>query len=280
MDAKRHIAASICAASLIVLCGCELGARMMKTDNRTPIEPTEKPIIVEHEGKPVVTQAADPNEADAIRFVERVDSIYRQARQSENSERAARREVASNAASIPRPENPTRSADGTELKSPETEKPALEPADQTQTPTPASTSDAEAESAPAAEALPEHPPVIARLEVRGVRSGVSADSPPGVNAPAKVAGPSGALKDALAPWLAETRDGSFAEQLDRRLAQILSGDYEAARDPLTNVSDHRQKLALGMIDALIAVREGHDGDPSAAANSASFGWLSLADTAR
>ncbi len=112
MDAKRHVVASIWAASLIVLSGCELGARMMKADNRQPDEPTEKPIIVENLGKPIVTQMADPNEEPVQRYVERVDSISRQARQSEGSERASRRDVASAAVSIPRPENPSRGGEG------------------------------------------------------------------------------------------------------------------------------------------------------------------------
>lgn len=63
-------------------------------------------------------------------------------------------------------------------------------------------------------------------------------------------------------------DAGFREQLDLRTLYVVAGEYDRAREPLNMVTREQQELAAGFIDALIAIREGHMGDLSGAANSA------------
>ena len=270
MDAKHYSVLTIGSLAL-VLSGCELGARPMKADIRTPVQPTEKPIIVGHEDKPVVSQSVDPMDQNIKAYIERVDDISRQARRSRRPERTLAAEADTRRSSLPA----RRSDDDSAVENEQSVKtaaplPKVSPA--ATTPANDVEDKSRAESADD-DASTQAPPAISSVTVRGARSQASyavapSDTPPGVNAPATAVVGTASASDALAAWLSGRSDASFAGQLDTRLARILSGDYEAAHDPFSDVSDDRQQLATHMIDALIAIREGHDGDPSGAANAA------------
>lgn len=270
MDAKRYSVVIICSSAL-VLSGCELGARPMKADNLTPVEPTEKPIIVGHEDKPVVSQSVDQTDQDIREYIARVDDISRQARRSRRPERMLAADVeARRSSSPPRPSNDDHAVE--HEPSVQTAAPPPNVAPAAATPVKKVENESRADSA-GSDASPQDPPAISSVTVRGARSEAShavtpSDTPPGVNAPATAAVQTATANDALEAWLAGRSDASFTGQLDTRLARILTGDYEAAHDPFSDVSDDRQQLATHMIDALIAIREGHDGDPSGAANAA------------
>lgn len=270
MDAKRYSVVIICSLAL-ALSGCELGARPMKADNPAPVEQTEKPMIVGHEEKPIVSQSVDPNDRNIQEYIARVDGISHQARGSRRPERMPAR--AADSRHSPLPLRPSNSDSAVENKpSVQTGTPPTKDAPAATTPVKDVEAESRAESA-AGDASTQDPPAISSVTVRGTRSEAShmvppSDTSPGVNAPARAAVQTVSPNDALEAWLAGRSDESFIGQFDTRLARILSGDYEAAHDPFTDVSDDRQQLATHMIDALIAIREGHDGDPSGAANAA------------
>ncbi len=76
-------------------------------------------------------------------------------------------------------------------------------------------------------------------------------------------------------------DGSFRGQLDRRVMQVLAGDYEAARRPLELVSVTQQATASELIETLITLREHyHLGNESAAASALLQHVGTLSDTLR
>ncbi len=70
------------------------------------------------------------------------------------------------------------------------------------------------------------------------------------------------LEQFLEQWAVGADEGSFRRQLDQRLMQAVAGDYEAARRPLTMVSDEQRAMASRFVEALITIREAHDGDAS------------------
>ncbi|MFH1747318.1 MAG: hypothetical protein ABIG44_09780 [Planctomycetota bacterium] len=73
------------------------------------------------------------------------------------------------------------------------------------------------------------------------------------------------LQDFLQHWTGSSDSDSYRGQLDVRIMRAVAGDYEAARRPLSMVSTEQQEMALRLIESLIAIRESHDGDPTAAA---------------
>lgn len=100
--------------------------------------------------------------------------------------------------------------------------------------------------------------VAARL-VDSPRSSPVNDSREGSSA--GTAETSASLKELLDRWLSQAGDNSFRPQLDRRVLQVLSGDYEKARQPLESVTTEQQAMATRFIEALIAIHEGHGGEP-------------------
>lgn len=123
---------------------------------------------------------------------------------------------------------------------------------------------------PSAASSPAAPPALANVSARAVHAPGSLPQRPGVreaaaNTPALAAGLPADLREFLQRWQAEPGDRSFRDQLDRRLLSLLAGDYERARQPLELVSDEQQRVAAQFLEALIAIREGHGGDPAAEA---------------
>lgn len=119
---------------------------------------------------------------------------------------------------------------------------------------------------------PASPPVLANVAVRAQHAPGRLPQRPGMrdaaaNTPARAAGLPADLREFLQRWQAEPGDRSFRDQLDRRLLSLLAGDYEQARRPLELVSDEQQRVAAQFIEAWIAIREGHGGDPAAEARA-------------
>ena len=123
--------------------------------------------------------------------------------------------------------------------------------------------------APSAQA--EMAPVLGQVTVRAARSAPPTESTadlasPSVNAPAEAAGPALTLTELTEQWLDQPAGTAFRDQLDRRLLLVLRGDYERARQPLEMASTEQQRMAAQLVEALIAIREGHGGDPGPEAN--------------
>jgi hypothetical protein len=109
----------------------------------------------------------------------------------------------------------------------------------------------------------EVPPVLGSVSARAghkpLETTTSTDTASAsVNAPAQAAGSPMTIDELTEQWL--------AQPVDRRLVQILSGKYEEARQPLEMTSAEQQQMATQLVEALIAIREGHGGDPGAEAN--------------
>lgn len=73
------------------------------------------------------------------------------------------------------------------------------------------------------------------------------------------------LKELLDDALAQPGDASFREQLDRKMLLVMKGEYEKAREPFVLASPAQQEMGKRLVESLIAVRDGHSGDPSGAA---------------
>jgi hypothetical protein len=91
---------------------------------------------------------------------------------------------------------------------------------------------------------------------------------PSVNAPASTTPKQMTLAEFAEQWLAQPPDTSFRAQLDRRLLLVLADNFEEARRPLEMVSNEQQKMAGEFVEALIAIRESHGGDPGGEASRA------------
>lgn len=260
MDATKLPASIGIALLLLALAGCEgmkFGPTARPTDNDTPQQPTDEPIVVQ----------ADENDAKAkpddlqLTVAEFIEHIA-------NASAAAERDDAP--PSEPEPDDTI--PDDPE---PKTEQFATsQPADNTanESPnivvTPEEPSAAGTESAPPA-TLPK-PPVLAGVTVRGDDdaevSQADPNAPPQVNVGAVAAHAPQTLADFLRNWPQPDDDAPFRRQLDRRVLAAIAGDYETARQPLEGVSNEQQALALRLVESLIVVREeAHGGAPAEAA---------------
>ncbi|GMU83220.1 MAG: hypothetical protein AMXMBFR47_30910 [Planctomycetota bacterium] len=70
------------------------------------------------------------------------------------------------------------------------------------------------------------------------------------------------LSDVLDDILASPGESGFREQMDRRIAAVLLGDYAKARQPLDLVSDEQNQLGQRLVETLIAIRDQSGGDPA------------------
>ncbi len=116
-------------------------------------------------------------------------------------------------------------------------------------------------------------PVLGRVSARAATfapagAPLSDDRPPSVNDAARAGDALLTLEQFTEQWLAQPADTSFRAQLDRRLLLVLAGRYEDARRPLELVSDEQQRMAGEFVEALLAIRAGHGGDPAGEANHA------------
>jgi hypothetical protein len=100
------------------------------------------------------------------------------------------------------------------------------------------------------------PPLVTRSKADVISS---------VNAPEQSIDTPLGLSDFAEQWLSRPADPSFRSQIDQRIVQVLAGKYEDARRPLDVVSDEQQQMASHFVEALIAIREAHAGEPAVAA---------------
>jgi hypothetical protein len=124
--------------------------------------------------------------------------------------------------------------------------------------------------APTTRPGPAAPPALTEVVARAAPDAprLAADiAPPQVNAPAFARNTPTTLREFLEQSL-PAEESSFREQLDRRMLWVMAGDYERARAPLSLVTAEQQELATRFVEAWIAVRDWHAGDPSRAATAA------------
>jgi len=113
--------------------------------------------------------------------------------------------------------------------------------------------------------------VLAGISVNGAGSRIEvapAGASAGANAAAVAAAAPPSFEEVLNRYFSRAEDDSFRAQYDMRMARLLAGDYEGAREPLELVTEEQQNLARGLIEAQIAVREAHLGNwPDGAARA-------------
>lgn len=119
------------------------------------------------------------------------------------------------------------------------------------------------------------PPVLAKVDVLTSGGGAALDVLPAetdgqttANGGEVATTPPASLAELVEKYFAEPQDDSFRAQLDVRIARVLAGDYEGARQPLSLVTNEQQQLAGGFIEALIAIRQNSMGNPTDGASEA------------
>jgi hypothetical protein len=286
MDARRAApAASLCL--LLVVAGC------------TPqnISPTARQPTTE---APPVQDLADTDEPGAtgapqasadlepvqrwIEQIERLDDLRsRVARQADEPELTSSEEITYE-------QSPTRDEPPNQQRAPETPDDVAEPPAVTTIPEagPEATeagsvsatdsegvdeSQADVVDSPPSDPQPSTSPVLEGVTARATEwvppgAAPAGEFTPSVNAPTHAAGQQLTLAEFAEHWLDQPAETSFRAQLDRRLLLVLADKYEEARQPLELVSDEQQQMAAEFVEALIAIREGHGGDPGGEANRA------------
>jgi hypothetical protein len=251
------LALAMFAAAL--LSGCELiqpAPQAHQSEPAPPAEPEEPPQVVEED------EAADPSPGSVGELSSRIQAFIE--RHDDLAARAGR----------PSGWQPDPNAPAQQVASAEPLPLTTQPAVVVIPEPPSDESSGATAPPPAAPATqpsgPIEPPRLGNVSVRAVPNGeLSLASPPATaaNAPRDVAAGPTSLADVLA-GLPEPTEGSFREQLDDRTRWATTGDYQRARAPLSLVTAEQQELAAAFIEALIALRESHMGDLSAAANEA------------
>lgn len=107
-----------------------------------------------------------------------------------------------------------------------------------------------------------------------------ADEETSVNGAATARNVPQSLRDFVALTSSPGEDAPFSEQLDYRMLMALAGDVERAREPLPMASHEQAEIAARYIESLIAIRDGHLGDPTEAATTALREIDKLADALR
>lgn len=263
MEARNPRSWWVVLASVIVAApGCELiHVRPQSHDPPAP-EPDTTPVVVRF---PLASQPAhDPLERRVLEFVDRID---RAARASDH--RPPR--TTALAADTQRPTPPTRSQPQSAPSAADDD--AAHDASLAGPPAPSDDPATPADPPPETDsASPAHtestPPAVRLLGARAATPPAT-QSPPaptaGANAPARAATRTATLRELVSSWLTDSpADASFRAQLDARLLHVATGDYAAAREPLSLASSEQVELASALIEAMIAVREGHLGDPAGA----------------
>jgi hypothetical protein len=137
----------------------------------------------------------------------------------------------------------------------------------------------EAKSEPVATA----PPALSAVSVypgsAGFKAKPNEPQGPAVNGAATARSAPHSLRDFMGQAV-PPEDASFRDQLDTRVLWLIAGDYDRAREPLKLVTAEQQNLAAHFVDALIAIREGHAGDMSAAATTAAHELAVLTEDLR
>jgi hypothetical protein len=103
---------------------------------------------------------------------------------------------------------------------------------------------------------PTTPPQLTEVLVNGSGAGRDFTSGRGMAPSGAAATANSGLDDVLSAVRAGTDgDDTFRAQLDQRIVQVIAGDYTAARQPLTLVTNEQQALAKSLIETLIVSRE-------------------------
>ncbi len=268
MDAPKSARTALAAVVLSsLLSGCDwLNARPnARPEGQQPAPAPEPPIVVQAAAdtapsEPESAAASEPLDPEVEQFIARVDDV---------ATRVAARGADKRRALIPGADPPA-----TDESAGADDPGENEPAKRS-----SGTTDVAPQAPPAApdavDAAALQPPVLSGVSIRAAADAVPAPPPspaiaaPGVNRPVTSAAPSATAVRSLLDAMPELGENpSFREQLDRRVVQALAGEYEAARQPLELVTSEQQALAARFVEALIAVREGHSGDPAAAQSRA------------
>lgn len=250
----RSIAAVICVCGALSLAGCN---EMRQSPSARPAEQAQPPV--EERSEVVATETEDvqvaadvtPDPAAIERWAEEVSRV-----DDVRSRIALPPEPVPEPLSLPYDPSNVPDANVARVVEP-LSKPVYEPAVR---PAPA---EVVSQSRP-------QPPALAGVSVCSVA--VANETPPaemhgesrpsGVNAPARAADQPITLEEFAERWQAAPGDTSFRGQLDQRLVQVLAGDFENAKRPLELASREQQRMATQFVDALMAIREMHGGEPS------------------
>ncbi len=265
MDAK-HSLLVLCAAAALLIAGCAAltGKPTLQSAPSEPNKPAPQRQVVE---------APTPNAeggTDASATVDQAVQSYIQ--QLDGVAQRARRETGGNPVSEAAMVQLLPAAPPPELSVPMSAATVPAPAPATAMQEAESDDSASSVEASAVEpAPPAAPPKLRDAAVRPAESrepSTSSARPPertSVNAAAVAQHAPISLEQFVSQWPIDGTDSSFAKQLDLRVLRALAGDYEAARQPLTCVSDAQQAMAARLVESLIAIRDAHDGDPVGAA---------------
>ena len=137
-------------------------------------------------------------------------------------------------------------------------------------------------AAPATPSAPLAPPVLADVAVHAAPGFEVTRAEPGaaeVNTALRARSAPTSLREFL-DQVPPPDQASFREQLDLCVLRVIAGQYEQARAPLSLVTAEQQELASRFVEALIAIREGHMGDLSAAASAAAQELAKLQESLR
>jgi len=240
MDAKR-ITGTLWACALVMMCGCTWMAASPAThqDTQQPADQVEQPQVVSRDDVTDGGQPGDDLTKSILSWVNRLEGteLHEKTRGAQFAPGSAPTTQVSDAEPVPVSGEPA------------TLQPATWPAEQ-----PAATT----------------PPALAEVVARPAQDTprVALEPPaPQVNAPAYARNTPTSLREFLEQSL-PAEENSFREQLDRRMLWVMAGDYDQARAPLNLVTAEQQELATRFVEAWIAIRDWHMGDPSRAAGAA------------
>jgi hypothetical protein len=269
------------------LCGCtwpeaKPAARPEKA--QPPREQREAPLLVGGENAPATSQPADADIDPRVKkFIDNIDGAARAKKRAEparppdnaagsdertvggGESQAADANRSRRAAAEPtRPDGDEPRPAGFEWRYDQPAPPARHGADEA---APA-TNQPTAVSSDQAPSVPAVTEVIVRADSARGSEPTSPLPPPAANAPASARRLPATLREFVAALPAKTGDASFREQLDARLLAALAGDDQRARQPLELVPEEQQKLAAAFVEALIALRQSHPGEPGEAVAAA------------
>lgn len=277
MDAKRA-PLILYALGLSVLTGCQLNSPMIRSTTRTPPANNAEPLIVKLRQPIGADQPLTPADRDVLEYVRQVGSLsQRTAAQRLASDEPPRR---SERAVRPAPSATSAKTSNADSKKPD----GWSNVAANSAPSVQSDTDSSTEQPPQPQSKPKitQPPRLAAVMVRprGAprREANRAVQPkPAVNESARAAPNPDDFEALLDVWIQAARaDASFRGQLDLRLMYVLRDEYEQARSPMDAVSDTQSSMAARLVEALIAVRDGHMGDPAGAAAAGLEAVASLA----
>lgn len=262
MEAKRALLAlllTVCAA----LPGCAMlqPAHNLNSENSTDSKPKEPPEVVR---KPTSRPATDDEASNAIVQWAKGAMKAREAPPApeEHAPPAAAPELVADGApgEVFDAKIPVRSAESAQANSSAPRRREVP----VRRENPPATVDVDARAAAAGKSAP---PALGAISVRpGKREPAAqpvrkSDAKIALNDPECTSVGGENLKELLDDALAQPGDVSFREQLDRKMLLVMKGESEKAREPFVLASPAQQEMGGRLLEALIAIREGHGGDP-------------------